>query len=133
MQVELVDGSGDYAHLQAAVERMVEEAASAPELRDVFTAFRGSVPQVSLSVDRTRAATRNVNVGDVYAAIQTCLGSTFVNLFTRFGHNYMVYVQADPEMRRVRKTSEGCMCGASPATWCLWTPCRKSAPGGGRT
>jgi HAE1 family hydrophobic/amphiphilic exporter-1 len=28
------------------------------------------------------------------------MGSTYVNLFTKFGHNYMVYVQADP-LRRI--------------------------------
>src|SRR5262249_47859731 len=36
---------------------------------------------------------------DVYNALQTYLGSTYVNLFTKFGHNYMVYVQADPAHR----------------------------------
>ena len=64
--------------------------------RSAFTAFRASVPQLSLKVDRTQAATLNVNVGDVYNALQSYMGSTYVNLFTKFGHNYMVYVQADP-------------------------------------
>ena len=31
--------------------------------------------------------------------IRTYLGSSFVNLFTRFGHNYMVYAQADGPYR----------------------------------
>ena len=99
MQVELADGSSDYAGLQRVTDQIVREAAQSPALREVFSAYRASVPQVSLRVDRTRAATRNVNVGDVYSALQTYLGSTFVNLFTRFGHNYMVYVQADPQQR----------------------------------
>ena len=99
MQIELVDGSGNYAELQRVTDEIVRQAAMVPELREVFSAYRASVPQLSLRVDRTRAATRNVNVGDVYAALQTYLGSTFVNLFTRFGHNYMVYVQADPRQR----------------------------------
>jgi HAE1 family hydrophobic/amphiphilic exporter-1 len=58
------------------------------------------VPQVTVNVDKTQAATRNVNVGDVYNTVQIYLGSSFVNLFTRFGRNYMVYLQADP-LRRV--------------------------------
>src|SRR5262249_4089118 len=36
---------------------------------------------------------------DVYNALQSFLGSSYVNLFTKFGHNYMVYVQADPMHR----------------------------------
>jgi HAE1 family hydrophobic/amphiphilic exporter-1 len=44
-----------------------------------------------------------VNIGDVYQTVQVYLGSSFVNLFTRFGHNYMVYLQADP-LRRLDVT-----------------------------
>jgi len=40
-----------------------------------------------------------VLTGDVYQTVQTYLGSSFVNLFTRFGHNYMVYAQADGPYR----------------------------------
>ena len=54
---------------------------------------------MTLRVDQTQAATRNVNVGDVYDTVQIYLGSSFVNLFTRYGHNYMVYLQADPLRR----------------------------------
>jgi len=32
--------------------------------------------------------------------VQTYLGSSFVNQFTRFGHQYMVYAQADSPYRR---------------------------------
>ena len=68
---------------------MVQEANAAPEIDDAFTAFRANVPQLSLTVDRAQAATLNVDVGDLYNLLQSSLGSTYVNLFTRFGHNYM--------------------------------------------
>ena len=99
MQVELTDGSYDFARLQAITDHMVQEANAAPEIDDAFTAFRANVPQLSLRVDRAQAATLNVDVGDLYNLLQSSLGSTYVNLFTRFGHNYMVYVQADPQHR----------------------------------
>jgi HAE1 family hydrophobic/amphiphilic exporter-1 len=99
MQVELTDGSYDFARLQAITDQMVQEANAAPEIDDAFTAFRANVPQLSLRVDRAQAATLNVDVGDLYNLLQSSLGSTYVNLFTRFGHNYMVYVQADPQHR----------------------------------
>ncbi len=99
MQVELTDGSYDFERLQRVTDVIVREANRSPEVVDAFTAFRASVPQVTLRVDKTQAATRNVNVGDVYDTVQIYLGSSFVNLFTRFGHNYMVYLQADPLRR----------------------------------
>ncbi len=99
MQVELTDGTYDFERLQRVTDDIVREANRSPEVVGAFTAFRASVPQVTVRVDRTQAATLNVNVGDVYNTVQTYLGSTFVNLFTRFGHNYMVYLQADPLRR----------------------------------
>jgi hydrophobic/amphiphilic exporter-1 (mainly G- bacteria), HAE1 family len=96
MQVELTDGSYDFARLQEVTDRIVRNANAAPEIDDAFTAFRANVPQLSLTVNRAQAATLNVDVGDVYNMLQSSLGSTYVNLFTRFGHNYMVYVQGDP-------------------------------------
>ncbi|HAB18582.1 MAG TPA: efflux RND transporter permease subunit [Verrucomicrobiota bacterium] len=99
MQIQLTDGSTDYVRLQQVTDQIVREAASTAAVKDVFSAFRASVPQVSIKVDPNQTAVRNVNVGDVYNALQSYLGSTFVNLFTRFGHNYMVYIQADPQHR----------------------------------
>ena len=96
MQVELTDGSYDFARLQKITDDIIREVNTAPEIQDAFTAFRANVPQVSLTVNSAQAATLNVDVGDVYNLLQSSLGSTYVNLFTRFGHNYMVYVQADP-------------------------------------
>jgi HAE1 family hydrophobic/amphiphilic exporter-1 len=99
MQVELTDGSYDFERLQRASDEIVRAANRSPSVRDAYTAFRASVPQVTLKVDRTQAASLNVNLGDVYGTVQSYLGSSFVNLFTRFGHNYMVYLQADPQKR----------------------------------
>jgi HAE1 family hydrophobic/amphiphilic exporter-1 len=100
MQVELTDGSHDFARLQQAADRLAHDANAAPSIHNAFTAFRASVPQVALKVNRVKAARLSVNIGDVYNVLQTYMGSTYVNLFTKFGHNYMVYVQADP-LRRI--------------------------------
>jgi hydrophobic/amphiphilic exporter-1 (mainly G- bacteria), HAE1 family len=100
MQVETTDGSYDFERLQRATDDIVRAANASPVVREAFTAFRASVPQVTLDVDKTHAATLNVAVGDIYNTVQIYLGSSFVNLFTRYGHNYMVYLQADP-MRRL--------------------------------
>ena len=82
MQVELTDGSYDFARLQSVTDEIVREANATPAVQDVFTAFRASVPQVSVKVNRTQAATLNVNAGDIYNALQSYMGSTYVNLFT---------------------------------------------------
>ena len=76
MQVELTDGSYDFARLQRVTDQIVRRRMPLPEIQDAFTAFRANVPQVSLKVDQTQAATLNVDVGDVYNTVQIYLGST---------------------------------------------------------
>ncbi len=100
MQVELTDGSEDYVRLQNAADAIVARADADPAIRMALTPLRAQVPQVTIHVEKTQAETLGVNVGDVYSTVQAYLGSSFVNQFMRFGHQYMVYAQADAPFRR---------------------------------
>jgi len=99
MQVELTDGSNVFTRLQEAADALVGAAKSQPEIQSAFTPFRAQVPQIAVTVDRAQAETLGGRVGDVFDTLSSLLGSTYVNLFTRFGHNFMVFVQAAPEHR----------------------------------
>jgi HAE1 family hydrophobic/amphiphilic exporter-1 len=99
MQLELTDGSYDFARLQEAGDAVVTAARSDPVIQAAFTPFRSQVPQVSVTVDRSQAETLNVAVGDVFDVLQSYLGSSYINLFTKFGHNFMVFAQADGKRR----------------------------------
>jgi HAE1 family hydrophobic/amphiphilic exporter-1 len=61
--------------------------------------FRAGAPQLHVEVDRVKAETLGVPLGDVFQAIQTYLGSTYVNQFNRFGRTFQVYAQADHQYR----------------------------------
>ncbi len=100
MQVELTDGSYDFVRLQEAADRIVAEASRDPVIRMALTPLRAAVPQVTIRVGKTQAGNLGLNPGDVYGTVQTYLGSSFVNQFMRFGHQYMVYAQADAPFRR---------------------------------
>jgi HAE1 family hydrophobic/amphiphilic exporter-1 len=100
MQVELTDGSEDDVRLQEAADRIVARAQKDPSIRMALTPLRASVPQLTIHVDKTQAGNLGVDVGDVYSTVQAYLGSSFVNQFMRFGHQYMVYAQADAPFRR---------------------------------
>ncbi|HEY1933627.1 MAG TPA: multidrug efflux RND transporter permease subunit [Acetobacteraceae bacterium] len=99
MQVELRDGSFDYAKLQNLTRSIVAAANSQSELQRVNSTFEASVPQLQVLVDRAKAETLHVSVGDVFSALSAYLGSSFVNQFTRFGRTLQVYVQADSSFR----------------------------------
>lgn len=99
MQVELTDGSFDYRKLQQATDNMVAYANQRPEIKMAITPFRSQVPQVLAPIDRVKAEALGVSVGDAFDTLQTYLGSTYVNLFNKFGQVFSVYVQADAKSR----------------------------------
>jgi hydrophobic/amphiphilic exporter-1 (mainly G- bacteria), HAE1 family len=99
MQTLLLGGSFDFQKLSDATEAVVKKANSEPGLQHVLTTFRPGAPQVAVTVDRDRAETLRVSVGDVFSALTSYLGSTYVNQFNKFGLSLQVYTQADSKFR----------------------------------
>ncbi len=95
----MLGGSFDYQKLKNYTEQIVNEANKDPRLQHVLTTVRTDAPQVALTVDRARAQTLRVSVGDVFAALTDYVGSTYVNQFNKFGLSLQVYVQADSQFR----------------------------------
>jgi HAE1 family hydrophobic/amphiphilic exporter-1 len=100
MQVQLLGGSTDFEKLGNLTNQIVAEAAKDPALRNVLTTFRTEAPHVTLSVDRDRAQTLRVSVGDIFATLTDFVGSTYVNQFNKFGLSLQVYVQAESQFRQ---------------------------------
>jgi multidrug efflux pump subunit AcrB len=85
--------------LQGAVGAMMGGAAKTPGLTQVFSLFETSTPQLYLDIDRTKAQMLGVNVSDVFGALQTYLGSTYVNDFNLLGRTFRVTAQGDAKDR----------------------------------
>src|SRR5215472_8382324 len=99
MQLEMLGGSFDYQKLNDLTQEIVRQASSDPALANVLTTFKSDAPHVALTVDRARAETLRVSVGDVFATLTDYVGSTYVNQFNKFGLSLQVYVQADSQYR----------------------------------
>jgi HAE1 family hydrophobic/amphiphilic exporter-1 len=54
MEVELTDGSYDFARLQAVAEEITSQARTNRAIRMALTPLRASVPQISINVNRTQ-------------------------------------------------------------------------------
>ena len=70
-----------------------------PGLAGVFSSFDINVPQIDSHVDREKAKTYGIPLGDVFDTMQVYLGSLYVNDFNRFGRTYQVNVQAESPYR----------------------------------
>ncbi len=99
MIVELRDGTQDWTRLAAAANGIVARAGHAPAVGRVDTPFRADAPQVRLDIDRVRAETLGVSVGDVVSALSTAFGSSYVGQVNRFGRVFQVYAQSDQDFR----------------------------------
>ncbi len=98
MIIEDRGGRGPVA-LQQVVYAMMGRAAETPGLSQVFSLFETSTPQLYLDIDRTKAQLLGINVPDVFASLQTFLGSSYVNDFNLLGRTFRVVAQADGNYR----------------------------------
>lgn len=99
LQIEVKDGSFNYQKLQDATDQLINIAKDKSELAHLLTSFRASVPQVSAPINRTKAESLGVTLSDAFDTLQTYLGSSYVNLFAKFGQVFQVYVQAEAKSR----------------------------------
>src|SRR6516165_2123367 len=85
MQVQLRDGSTDFAKLQNVTNTIVANAQSQSALQRVSTSFRALAPQFRIDVDRVKAQTLHVSIDQVFSSLSTYLGSDYVSQFNKFG------------------------------------------------
>jgi hydrophobe/amphiphile efflux-1 (HAE1) family protein len=102
MMVEDRSGAGPVA-LQKAVNAMMAKAAQTPGVKQVFSLFETSTPQLYLDIDRVKAQMLGVNIADVFGALQTYLGSIYVNDFNILGRTFRVTAQSDSKFRLTAK------------------------------
>jgi hydrophobe/amphiphile efflux-1 (HAE1) family protein len=115
MMVEDRAGHGPQA-LQEAVGTIMRRAGETPGLSQVFSLFETATPELYLDIDRTKAQMLGVAAPEVFAALQTYIGSVYVNDFNLFGRTFRVTEQAAGPYRvqprdilniRVRNSSGG--------------------------
>jgi HAE1 family hydrophobic/amphiphilic exporter-1 len=99
MQIEQRDGSFDLQKLQNATDEVIEQARTQTSISNPFTTYRAGAPHIELEVDRVKAESLNVAVGDVFSTLSAYIGSAYVNRFNKFGLSLQVYVQAESQYR----------------------------------
>ena len=99
MQIEQRDGSFDYVKLQNATDNDHRSGAHAVGADELITSFRAGAPHVWVDVDRVKAETLKVSIGDVFTTLSSYLGSAYVNRFNKFGLILQVFIQADSQYR----------------------------------
>ncbi|QPQ54843.1 multidrug efflux RND transporter permease subunit [Allosphingosinicella flava] len=96
----LQDRSGQgYKALEGATFAMMGGASQMKEVTQVFSLFNTGSPRIAADVDREKAQILGVQPAQVYEALGTYLGSTYVNDFNMLGRTFRVTAQAEPSAR----------------------------------
>jgi HAE1 family hydrophobic/amphiphilic exporter-1 len=83
----------------AALRGLVVAANGEPELAGVYSTYAADTPQIYLEIDRDKAQVLGVKISDIFNALQSTLGSYYINDFNVFGRTWQVNVQAETPFR----------------------------------
>jgi hydrophobic/amphiphilic exporter-1 (mainly G- bacteria), HAE1 family len=86
--------------LAAVMRGLLVTANSQPELAGVFSTYAADTPQIYLDIDRDKAQVLSVRISDIFNALQSTLGSYYINDFNVFGRTWQVNLQAETSFRK---------------------------------
>ena len=87
------------AEIAGVARALVFAANQDPALRGVFTTYAANTPQLYLDIDREKVQTLGINLADVFNALQSILGSAYINDFNLFGRTWQVNIQGEASER----------------------------------
>lgn len=98
IQVQDLQGRGTRYLLRNA-ERLMDTLRTSDLIASVSSQFSADIPQQRIDINRAQALSQGVNLSEVYNALATYLGGSYVGNFTRFGRLYQTYLQAEAQSR----------------------------------
>ncbi len=101
VEINVQNQSGqDIREFAQHVEEFRQAVNKLPAAGPINTTFRASVPQVYVTVDRTAAKARGVNLSDLFSTLQAFLSTLYINDFNLAGKTYRVQAQAQEQFRQ---------------------------------
>ncbi len=95
------------AELEQVTREILQLANQHSQLSRVFTTWSSNVPQLTLTVDRDRAALLDVPVAQIFSSLQMAFGGTRAGDFSRNNRVYHVVMQNEMQWReRAEQISE---------------------------
>lgn len=94
-----VRDSSDPKRIHELARQAVEAASKRPELTNVRTTLDPGIPRFHAEVDRDKAKSMDVSIDQIYSALQSTFGSSYINDFSYQGRLWQVNMQAESEYR----------------------------------
>ena len=87
------------SEVAATLRGLLVAANSQPALAGVFSTYAADTPQIYLDIDRDKAQVLGVKISNIFNALQSTLGSYYINDFNVFGRTWQVNLQAETAFR----------------------------------
>jgi HAE1 family hydrophobic/amphiphilic exporter-1 len=97
--VQFAINGPDLKQLEVISKRLVERTKSLPGVVDIDTSLNVGKPELSVRVDRPKAADLGVQIGDAAEALRLLVGGDQVTTYNEGGEQYEVHLRARTENR----------------------------------
>ena len=99
-EYQLLDkGDRSPEELYVEAQKFMAEAAKNPAFQMIYTSYTASMPQLMLNIDENKALAQGVELSEIYNALASYFGRSYVNDFNKYGRVYRVFLQADDKFR----------------------------------
>jgi HAE1 family hydrophobic/amphiphilic exporter-1 len=101
---ELQDqGSHSLEELANTTQQLIRQGGARKDLTGLYSTYIASDPQFVVTIDREKAKSLHIPLGQITDALSIYMGSAYVNDFDFNNRSYRVYVQADQQFRAQSK------------------------------
>jgi HAE1 family hydrophobic/amphiphilic exporter-1 len=90
---------GDINEFASVMRAFIVAANEQPAVGSAYSTFRADVPILFLDVNRDKVETLQVPMTELFATLQSQLGSVYINDFNKFGRTWRVMAQAEGDFR----------------------------------
>jgi hydrophobe/amphiphile efflux-1 (HAE1) family protein len=98
-QLEALEGQ-DPTQIGSVMSGLIAAANQDKNLSRVFSTFTATNPSIFLDIDRDKAQALGVNIADIFLALNSTLGGTYINDFNLYGRTWQVNIEGEAENRR---------------------------------
>lgn len=90
---------GDFQTISDNINKLLDAAKKRPELTGLSTTFKPTSPRFNVELDKEKAKSMGVDIGDVYNAMQTVYSSYRINDFNLYTRTFYVMIESEAEYR----------------------------------
>src|SRR5690606_29473826 len=100
-EVNLLDrASGSLKDLDNVTSEFVGSLSQRPEISFASNSFSTNFPQLQMDIDIPKAMEAGVSVQNILSTLQGYIGGFYAADFSRFGKQFRVFVQSEPDDRK---------------------------------